>query len=265
MISVATFAGATSTMLANMATCKPVGSVVDPPFVLLISLMTLEPSKKFSSTNSCLLTALATKLAYKEVVESKDALGILWNRKPAAILITDPKIADSSNPHPTLIATLVKYARGGGRVIFGGAFSSHVTPDASDAFFKTVWGLKWKMALCASAQSRFVLNAHTPLRLPGSLDLPKMYSANAVLLEGVTAEDAVYAPADDGAALLVPVAYARFGDGYVGYHSAINAQDEASNILLSMLSGPACNLPKPAMASTQEELVARGIKPSSDD
>ncbi|KAF7981539.1 hypothetical protein HWV62_33129 [Athelia sp. TMB] len=200
------------------------------PFILIIS---LGDSSMFNKIHAHLLTTLASMCECKQVTESKEALGTLWNRTPAAVLITDPTIADARNPHPTLTAKLVEYVRSGGTVVFGGLFSTFVAPDDSDAFFKNVWGLGWKVALYERAD--FVLNTHTHPQLLGGADLPELYNVKTIHLEGVAERDMVYTPADDLETYEVPVAYTQIGSGHVGYSGDVNGEDDTTNIVISLL------------------------------
>lgn len=80
-----------------------------------------------------------------------------------------------------------------------------------------------------------------------SANLATSYNAKAVHLKGVNAEDVLYAPTEDSRVQShvfaptpvnpshVPVAYTRIGDGFLGYVGDVNAEEESTSIILSML------------------------------
>ena len=235
------------------------------PFVLIIS---LGESSMFNDIHTHLLTTLSSMCVCKQVTESKEALGTLWNRKPAAVLITDPTIADARNPHPTLTAKLVEYVRSGGTVVFGGMFSSLVAPDDSDAFFKNIWGLDWKTG--AYHRSTFALNPRTHPRLLRAPALPELYNVKTQHLVGVAAQDVVYAPAEGSTTQSLvfaprptdqrqtPVAYTRIGGGFLGYNGEVNGENETTDIIISLLGIGAPNVKKgKAPASTPKAAVVK--------
>ncbi|KAF7981204.1 hypothetical protein HWV62_34533 [Athelia sp. TMB] len=230
-----TFSSSSKTVIASAA--NPI-----IPFVLLVSIMGPEDSC-FEDVYGNFLKSLSNKAEWTEAQDSDVAIGILSTRQVTAVFVTDPAIASTQSTYAALAAALVTYAEAGGIVVFGGMFSSYVTPSDNNSFFKSNWGLDWTMGDYHRADFKANPRRHAFLKSgPGT---PKEYNVKTVHLKGVAPEDVVYLPAGDADPLQVPVAYTRFGTGYVGYHGEVNGEEKTTLVLLTMMGMPAHNLPKP--------------------
>lgn len=172
--------------------------------------------------------------------------------KPSAIFITDPSL---SGLHIVLGRALVDYARAGGRVIYGGSFSSVAQYEEVDHLFEHVWNLPWRF--CAYTSSEFRLHKHhSALRnyrpIAGLVD--KVYS-KANFVNNVAPEHTLYREVvtdqerarlkrdgeltgrePDGVKLQrAPVAMTRVGDGWVGFMGLVAGDSVCDKITLAML------------------------------
>jgi hypothetical protein len=137
---------------------------------------------------------------------------------------------------------LVEYARSGGHVVIGLAFSTFVYQDNMEAVFAR-FGLPWKHS--NYQQSTFALNRQATCDLD-SRNLRAAYSQNALRVAHVepqnmlylvtsnsVVESRVFAPTPVGRGE-TPIAWIKVGDGYLGYVGDVNAEEESDYVIMAM-------------------------------
>ena len=200
--------------------------------VLLVSLEKESFLDEIIGTLLTTLRAKATVIEAKSAIEAHEAL----QSNPTAVLVTDAAITDAKH-RPTAQA-LAQYAQTGGTVVLGGLMSSFATPPDFDAMMKDVWKLPWKFgsytrdeAHLAGAALAWKLEGATKVTLSLAIHL------KAVWLADVAQGDRVYTPkyqAQGEAA----VAFARCGEGFVGWVGDVNSQNELDAVYVTMLLHP---------------------------
>ncbi|KAJ9603197.1 hypothetical protein H2200_012492 [Cladophialophora chaetospira] len=206
-------------------------------------------SEAHESGNKRLLNTLAGKAVVIRANSPKHALDILRGKStPARIFVADSGLSEPTN-RPVL-DSLVNYTKHGGTVLVGGIFSTTAQWDKFGPMF-AAWGLPW--AVTSYTKQTIVLNrasAGTP-----NATLPAEYYLKATFLKNVDDvarwyKTKVYFDSDDEedeemrAAVLRPnpltptetaVAFAKVGDGWLGYLGDVNCQAETDAITLAML------------------------------
>ncbi|EIW52988.1 uncharacterized protein TRAVEDRAFT_84953, partial [Trametes versicolor FP-101664 SS1] len=138
------------------------------------------------------------------------------------------------------------YACDGGRVVLGMQFSSHFQPDTVAPFFRK-WGLEWHAGSCV--RTTFGLNfAGVPAPLDPNTLFPSV-SMKALHLTKPSPDCAVYFPTNTGFLESIgydptpltgyrvdesPAAFARVGDGYLGYVGDVNGEQASIRLTLEM-------------------------------
>jgi len=205
------------------------------PRVLQLS---LDDPSAFEDVHERLLGMLKSTASLERALEPKSALQILAGQPPQVVLVADGGIAD----HTDVLAKLLEYARGGGVLIFMGAFSSFVTMDDLDRILKET-GLSWTRG------RYFRTTVHrndTEQRLLHNL-LPTHYSQKAIFLENVPAIDAWYLPDESSNTesyvfpnepvqnlKQTPVAFTSIGNGKLGYVGDVNGEEGSDAVILAM-------------------------------
>lgn len=162
-----------------------------------------------------------------------------------AIWIVDPDIALPL--YDALSRQVVAYVRSGGTAVLGGFFSSLIQPTVFDEWMQGAWGLPW----CSGQYERttVVLQSAAAGRGTGPgwrKGLMESYSCKAVFLQDVAPEDSWYAspPGATSESLVfgpVPVlsetavAFAKVGEGWLGYTGDVNSEDGTTMAILAMM------------------------------
>ncbi|KAK2879543.1 hypothetical protein FQN49_000763 [Arthroderma sp. PD_2] len=214
----------------GMATSKP-----------CIFLLSLETESFFEEIYKKLLDGLLSKAKVQRATKPAPTIKYLSENTPNATLITDPSITETR--YSAVLEKVITYARNGGTVIFGGLFSTFVTPDRLDRFFDFSWGIPWKYG--DYHRTTVYVNVHCQgMETKG---LPASYSQKAVFLKNVSPECAVYSPTKNsvteslvfasqpvGDLSQKPVVFAAYGQGWVGYVGDVNGEEGSHAAVLAM-------------------------------
>ncbi|KAF4544425.1 Transcription factor [Lasiodiplodia theobromae] len=224
----------------------------EKPVVMLLS---LKGEPHFDTMYSNLLAHLSTNARIKASNSASATLDHLAANQPAAILITDAALVGGAAPRSDAFASVLEklngYVRAGGTAIFCCHFASYAPPvdGALDGFFADAFGLPWRRG--SYYRTTFALNAaaarHVGQAQQRRRRLAAAYSQKAVHLRDVESAQAVYLPtAESKLESLVftaesiedreqtPVAWARVGEGWVGYVGDVNAEEESDEVILAM-------------------------------
>ncbi|KAL6301888.1 hypothetical protein BKA93DRAFT_442434 [Sparassis latifolia] len=217
-----------------------------------ILLLSLNKFSGFDELHGHLLTALRAKAEVHEVTSSGNAIQRLSTAPhPKAIIVTDAGVTERKNNK--VLAKLVEYVTSGGTIIFACQFSSFVRPVDMNSMFQKSWNLPWNAG--SYHRTTFALNSSVKgLGLDG---LASEYSMKAVHLRNVALHASVYLPTSEsciqslvfapspvGRLNETPVAFASFGNGYIGYVGDVNAEENSSNVVIAM-----CLASEPRLAS----------------
>ncbi|KAI9781790.1 MAG: hypothetical protein M1816_002180 [Peltula sp. TS41687] len=207
-------------------------SSTDKPAILLISLTYLTLNHNVSTH---LLSALQSAAYLIQAEKASTALGILSQPEQyptlKGILLGDPDLLKPK--HAALRRRVVEFARSGGRVVLGCAFSALVRWPGLDKWFEKDWALDWKSG--AYTGDTYYLNPYSENRLRGK-SLAASYSQKALLLKGVEPEDCVYIQGVESCGDLrqAPVAFTKVGEGFLGYIGDVNSMEETTSVVLAM-------------------------------
>lgn len=216
----------------------PISSTEHLPAVLVIS---LDDPGFLDDMYKSLFTSLAQNSRLTHVRDSRDAIDYFDSNNPAAILITDPGIVDSD--YAEVLAKAKEYISRGGTAIFACMFSSFITPDDFDSFFKTQFQLPWMFGDYLRTTAYLNMNARDNLQTTQTL--PRSYSQKAVFMKNVEAAHALYAPTQASESesfayagrvnpAQTPVAWAKAAGGTVGYVGDVNGEEGSNAVVLSM-------------------------------
>jgi len=209
------------------------------PFVLLLSMSNPD---LLASINEHFISALRSKVRIVQALNTRKALRYLADTNLKCVFVADEGIIESKNSE--VLSSLIGWVNAGGIAVVGSLFPTLTSGLEFDRFFKK-WGLPWKMG--DYHRTTFVLNPSTRQLFRHSANLTTSYSMKAVHLQGVKAEDILYAPTEDSRVeshvfppstvdqSQVPVAYTRIGDGFLGYIGDVNAEEESTSVILAML------------------------------
>jgi hypothetical protein len=176
----------------------------------------------------------------------QDALVYLSTYGIAGVIVADGGIAKGEMKSQVL-PMLVRYARSGGIVVAGLAFSSSVTENEFRAFF-AAFGLAWKRG--SYHRQEFYLNILNALGSSHLLDAS--YIMKALQVDGITEYMAIYdstGPGKSSVQLLAiplrsgqsqsnqaPIAVTSVGTGRLGYIGDVSYEQESMNVYLAMLN-----------------------------
>lgn len=209
------------------------------PLVLVLSLSQFS----YDGMDAQLLQHLKTQ-SQVEVVKSRDA-SLRWlseSPRPQAILLADQTVTERGQE--SLLKKLAEYAKSGGTIVFGCRFASFVKPLAMEAMFQRTFGLPWAQG--SYHRTTFSLNRQVENI---SIDsLAPSYSMKAMNLKNVAQTAAVYLPTETSTIQSLvfapepvrnlqetPAAFAKVGQGYVGFVGDVNDEEETTPLLAAML------------------------------
>lgn len=224
------------------------------PLVLVFSLSAFSDD---DGMDAQLLHHLRTK-SQVEVVKARD-LALRWlskNPQPQAILLADEYVTEKGQE--PLLKKLAEYAKSGGTIVFGCRFSTFVKPLAMEAMFQRILGLPW--ARGSYHRTTFALNRRVENISVDSLS--PSYSMKAMHLKNVAPAASVYLPtetskiqsfvfAPDPVRDLqeTPAAFAKVGEGYVGFVGDVNDEEQTTPLLTAMLLASAAGLSTSTVSS----------------
>jgi hypothetical protein len=192
------------------------------------------------------------KATVKRAKTFAGALRYLEQNTPNGIVVTDAGVVARSPAEVRecreISDRLVTYVHNGGTVIFSFVFSSHVSPAQMNKFWQETWNLPWKFG--DYHRTTFHLNRDALKLDDGVVEkLQAAYSQKAVHLKGVAREHAWYLPGTDSTTQTfvfptapiqnmeqTPMAFAKVGEGFVGYTGDVN-QEEGTNLALMQMLG----------------------------
>ncbi|KAK7421593.1 hypothetical protein QQX98_002060 [Neonectria punicea] len=215
------------------------------PWVLLISLSYRE---YFDELQATLLSALHAKANVQCVKVSALALTELSRQPaPSAVLITDEGPAIRDREHTMVWDAVLEYIRQGGTTVIMGHFSSFVLPFDMREFFGKA-GLPWQGGWYQFGRTKLQLNPAATTYNPAANLVPE-FSQKALCVDNVALSDSWYTikadpriqseVSDPDAPGQAPVAFARVGNGMLGYVGDVSAETGSDAAILAMcgLSG----------------------------
>ncbi|KAG7127626.1 hypothetical protein HYQ44_000047 [Verticillium longisporum] len=147
---------------------------------------------------------------------------------PTVILLTDAAL---TKKYSEVWNAVIAYVRGGGIAIAMGLFSSFVRPNDIGPLFAKA-GLRWSVGNYHRMNVSFNSEAL-------EATLPAEYSQKAQFLKGVDAGAVLYGFDDEfGEGTEAAIAFARVGDGKIGYVGDVNAEEGTTATIIAM-----CGLP----------------------
>ena len=218
-----------------MASSEPAGA--KPVIVVL----TLDKAEFFNDMYEGFIRLLKTKAEFRQANTPEEARAAFNSHpKPAAILSADESLTVSTRI--SLVHDALSYVRSGGVLVFMGLFSSFTRPPLIKTLFSR-FDLPWESG--SYHRSTFKLNREmTHFEKSG---LAASYSQKALHLANVTYDDAVYLPGDESVVesnvfgprrvtdrTEPPAAFAKVGEGKVGYVGDVNNEDETTPMILGM-------------------------------
>ncbi|KAG5639186.1 hypothetical protein H0H81_006090 [Sphagnurus paluster] len=229
---------------AGPSKSSPVQSAVPPasskkPFILLLAL----DGDIMEGYKQPTIAAIKAKSPMQLACSAGDALKHLSSPDLGGVFVVDAAITNRQNAN--IVAKLVAYAKAGGSVLIGGAFSSFVKPKDMNTFFEKSWGFKWTSG--SYHRTTFWLNGTHDLT-PKNPSLPPSYSMKALHLQGVSPNQMVYRPTTESRLQSLvfapkevpsltesPAVYAPIGKGFLGYIGDVNWEEESAKLALAML------------------------------
>ncbi|KAJ6457072.1 hypothetical protein C8R47DRAFT_174848 [Mycena vitilis] len=221
-------------------------ALTTPPFIMHLTL------NKTTNIPGAIVSALRDVVEVSRAKSKTKAMSMLSSAGLAGIFITDAGIIEDKNT--ALLAKIVAYAKDGGTVVIGGSFKTldgnkqaNITPAQLESFFKSGWGLSWRMG-CQRATERKTFSLNQNMNLEAPMALPDSYSMTAMHLKGVRADAALYLPTGhcqlDSAAsradslVETPVVFTEFGGGRLGFVGDSGGGRESADVIMSMFRLP---------------------------
>lgn len=220
-----------------MPESAPADTAPEQPRVFLLS---LAQTSWFDEMYERLIDKLSVHARLQRASKPAGAIKYLSSNTPTAILVTNPGLTEAK--HSAILDKVLSYVRGGGTVIFCCQFSSFITPDDFDRFFRTKLDLPWEFG----DYHRTTVYLNLRVRQINKLHLHGAYSQKAVHLKNVEPTAALYLPSRDSmteshvfpAAPVdreqTPVAFTAFDQGWVGYVGDVNTEEGSDEVILAM-------------------------------
>ncbi|KAF2228736.1 hypothetical protein EV356DRAFT_497517 [Viridothelium virens] len=216
--------------------------LVQKPIVFLLS---LGLECWFDERYARLIDLLANRANIKRATKSDAAIRYLTNNSPSAIIVTDPSIVGKSSSKQQVLGKVENFISNGGTAIFACHFSSFIRPPDMDKFWRSTFDLPWKYGDYQRTTVHLVHQTATRLKCSAE-HLEKGYSQKAVFLRDVQLSDALYLPSAESRIQSMvflpepvdqtqtPVAWAKYGDGWLGYVGDFNAEECSDEVILAM-------------------------------
>lgn len=207
----------------------------------LIVILTLDKLEFFNDMYKDFIHLLNAKAEVRRATTPDEARTAFNSHpKPAAILSADESLTVSTRI--SLVHDALSYVRSGGTLIFMGLFSSFARPPDINSLFSRL-DLPWESG--NYNRSTFKLNREMTHFDKSSMAIS--YGQKALHLANVTFDDAVYLPTDDSVVESIvfgprrvsdrtqtPAAFAKVGEGRIGYVGDVNNEDETTPLVLGM-------------------------------
>ena len=160
--------------------------------------------------------------------------------KPTAILSADESLTISTRL--SLAHEAASYVRSGGTLVFMGLFSSFVRPTDMELLFS-----KFDLPWAVGDYHRTTCALNPAMALLDTNGMASSYSQKAVHVKNVQHSNAVYLPSSEsriesavfapslvGDRTQAPAAFARVGEGNVGFVGDVNNEDDTPAVVLRM-------------------------------
>jgi hypothetical protein len=225
-------------------------------------LLSLGKHDILAGTNEHFLSALRSTVRVIQSLDTREALQYLTDTNLKGVVVADEGISESENSE--VLSCLMGWVDAGGTAVFGCLFPAFISFKKFNPFFKK-WGLPWTIG--AYTRSSVVLNPWIRQSSRHSANLVASYTMKALHLNGVKAEDILYAPTkeeeeeeeeeedeyeyeyeyssvqprmfppltvslSDG----VPVAHTQIGRGFLGYVGDVSGNEGSTSAILAMLA-----------------------------
>lgn len=189
----------------------------------------------FDDMYGSLMQSISSRARVETATTPETVLQQLATR-PSAVFITDEAL--TVDKFSTVWDAVIEYIREGGTAVIGGSFTGFVLPLDMGPFFAKA-GLPWENA--SYTRNTGVLNTNA---VPEDLvkRLPSDFYQKAVSIKNVDGHAAWYAVCDEvvppkkfDKVKEAPVAFAKVGEGNLGYVGDVNNEEEACTIIRAML------------------------------
>ncbi|KAG6861781.1 hypothetical protein C0995_012285 [Termitomyces sp. Mi166 len=214
------------------------------------------------------INLIKSKSFVKIVTTQTEAVRILSSDAVAGVFVADAGIANRKNAQ--VLTKLVEYAKAGGSVVIGGAFSTFVKPKDMGTFFLKSWSVPWKPG--SYHRTTFFLNPAHELAKSNPL-LAQSYSMKALHVKDISPDVVVYRPTRESRLENLvfapgpitnlnesPAVRTRVGKGHLGYIGDVNWEDGSAKLVLAMMG----LLGSQSQSQSQPEAgPSAGAKPSS--
>ncbi|KAF8643577.1 hypothetical protein AX16_008965 [Volvariella volvacea WC 439] len=207
-----------------------------------ILLLTLEDLRIFNDVFDDLSSTLPSKVRVETAQTSAQAMNLLSSPGLAGVVVGDAGVA--RRKANAVLMKLVEYAKAGGKVVFGGCFSSFAKKDEMNTVFRK-FDVSWKIG--SYHRTTFVRNPQN-LTVKDNRSLDEQLSMKAVHVASIIPADALYVPTEDS--YLESLVFApepitnlneapsvgrKVGDGYLGFVGDVNGETGSTKIVLAML------------------------------
>lgn len=210
----------------------------------LVVIIALDEPAMFNEIYKDFLRILNTKADVQQITTEQYArMAFTSLPKPKAILCADDSLTEPDRA--SLVQESSSYVRTGGILVFMGLFSSFAQWPAITSLFSTL-GLKWR----SGAYTRCEFEVNPRMKHFNTGVLPSGFSQKALHVADVSDGDAVFlekpwedqdsdgeyrvtkpSPTSDKQ---TPAAFAKVGEGRVGFVGDVNSQEETTVLLLAM-------------------------------
>lgn len=197
--------------------------IQDKPQILLLRLSATE-LPFFEEMAAGFMQAFQNAADVKTATTSTEASRLLSD--VSAVFVADAGIVEKKNL--SLLKSLVGFAKGGGRVIFGGLFPSFIRPNELNTLLATSWQVPWKTG--DYLRTDFIANTAVKIPLP---NIAKSYSMKALHLDRVGPDQRVYL--GNNSPTQSPATITSIGTGVLGYIGDVNMEQETTTLILAML------------------------------
>jgi hypothetical protein len=171
-----------------------------------------------------------------ETAKTADEVVQKLSARPSAVFISDEAL--TTDEYKSTWEVVVTYIRGGGTAVIGGTFATFAQWPAMRPFFARA-GLSWESG--SYTRTTNVLNTKA-VSEDLVKHLPKDFDQKALFLKNVGSTAAWYAPCSDVEAPRkfkkvkeTSVAFARVGEGNLGYVGDVNMEAATYPIIRAML------------------------------
>lgn len=187
---------------------------------------------------------IAAKYTTMEVKDAPDVQNLLSSPSLKAILVVDGAL--SQGKHIALQTQLARFVKAGGVLVFCCLFSNFVSPDNANKLWKK-FDLPWTYGDYHRSTFYLSQKAKTVFGSQRAVTLEREYSMKTLHLEGSTVDSRVYVPLEQSRTQSMvfppdtvdqsqsPAAWAKSGDGWLGFIGDVNNEKGSQKLLMVML------------------------------